>query len=375
MHPKPHRGTWLLTCVAVAALVSGACVKADAPGVSISEVKTSAKFGFEEKEKQLSGFDVPEEAQLTAATPLPELPLGAFTNKTAVKKVVGNPDCPEATNDVFPKDPATVQVKGMPVAGTYKWKRDAVIVVNRAAKPPFAILPERQVETRYIRAVVRDNDHQFKFQMVAPEPFTTQFVYTSFLVNNNPVLHANERVDAKTVGVVDTPGADVRVTPPNDAPGVYITKVETKDSKGATLFAFSPVRPMLVLPLEEGIIRTGQAFNSVGIDPTTGDILINEGTVGKTSEIDACGELVQGYSVSLDQTYTRDVNTGDAANEVQRYQARQLTRNLVLSFASQYGMLPVGDALTIGQLSDARAYVARRSIGGTQTTPLPPSLK
>ncbi|HVE94243.1 MAG TPA: hypothetical protein VNB24_04935 [Acidimicrobiales bacterium] len=381
MHPKPHRGTRLLAGVALVALVSGACVKSDPPGVSISEVKTSAKFGFEEKDKKLADFDVPQEdTAFAGATELPTLPeLPPLSRPTPRAPAVrGNPDCPEAQVDAFPKDFATVQVKGQPTEGTYKWKRDLVVKVNRVSNPKNPFLVQQGVpETRFIRRVTKSSTvpHEFRFEMVAPDATTSNVVITSFLVNNNPALVANERVDARTIGVVDVPGYDLRVPPPNDMPGVYITKIENKDAKNATVFSFSPVRPMLILPLEEGIIRTGQTFSSYGVDPTTGDVLANEGNVGRTSRVDACGEVVEGYSVTLDQSYTRDVNTADPATELDKYGARQLTRTLHYVFAPQYGLLPIAENLSIGELTDQQALIVRRSLAGLKAEPLPPSIK
>lgn len=381
MHPKPHRGTRFLAGVALVALIGGACVKSDPPGVSISEVKTSAKFGFEEKDKKLADFDVPQDdSSFVDATPqssLPELPpLVRPAPRPAGPKV--NPDCPEALAEAFPKDPATVQVKGVPTEGTYKWKRDLVVKVDRVANPksPFLVqvgLPE----TRYIRRVTKSTavPHEYRFDMVAPDATSSNLVFTSFLVNTNPTLIANERIDARSVGVVDIPGYDLRVPPPNDMPGVYITKIENKDAKNTTVFSFSPVRPMLILPLEEGILRTGQTFSSYGVDPTTGDVLSNEGTVGRESRVDACGEIVAGYAVSLKQSYTRDVNTADPRGEAEKYGARQLTRSLHYVFATQYGLLPIAENFSIGELADPKALVVRRSLGGLKPDALPPSLK
>ncbi|HVF08203.1 MAG TPA: hypothetical protein VNC60_06470 [Actinomycetota bacterium] len=380
MHPKPHRGTRFLAGIALVSLIGGACVKSDPTGVSISEVKTSAKFGFEEKEKKLADFDVPEDnSSFVDATPqssVPELPpLVRPAPRPPAPKV--NPDCPEALANAFPKDFATVQVKGLPTEGTYKWKRDLVVKVDRVANPksPF-LVSQGTPETRYIRRVTKSSavPHEFRFEMVAPDATTPNAVITSFLVNTNPTLVANERIDARTVGVVDVPGYDLRVPPPNDMPGVYITKIEHKN-KDVTVFSFSPVRPMLILPLEEGIIRTGQTFSSYGVDPTTGDVLSNEGIVGRESRIDACGEIVAGYSVSLEQSYTRDINTADPRSDAERFGARQLTRSLHYVFATQYGLLPISENLSIGELADPKALIVRRSLGGLKPEALPPSLK
>ena len=382
MNQQPRKGTRLLAGVALLALVSAACVKSDPPGVSISEVKTSAKFGFEEKEKKAADFEVPqtddtgfEGAQ--ALSSFPELPPLARPTPRVTPKIAS--DCPEARADAFPKDFATVQVNGLPAEGIYKWKRDLVVKVDRVANPGSPFLVQQGVaETRFIRKVTKSTTlpHEFRFEMIAPEFGTSNLVITSFLVNTNPELIANRRIDARTVGVVDTPGFDLRVPPPNDMPGVYITKIETKDSNLAAkgVHTFSPVRPMLILPLEEGILRSGQTFSSVGIDSSSGEVIGNEGTVGRTSRIDACGEIVEGYSVTLDQSYTRDVNTADPA-DAQKYSSRRLTRVQNYVFATQYGLLPIGDNLAIGDLADRKALVLRRSLAALKPEPLPLSIK
>src|SRR5205085_922779 len=151
--------------------------------------------------------------------------------------------------------------------------------------------------------------------------------------NSNPTLLYENNVPARTIGVVDVPGQDIRVTPPNDEPGIFITRIQTVNPSGAVVSSFVPVLPMLILPLEGGVVRTGQTFNSIGIDATSGTVLVNRGTVGRASRIDACGEIVEGYVVSLAQTYSGDFDPANATVDIPNYVSRMQTRSVDYVFA------------------------------------------
>ena len=58
---------------------------------------------------------------------------------------------------------------------------------------------------------------------------------------------------------------------------------------------------MLYLPLD---IVPGEEFNSVGIDPRSGSVLQNQAKVLKRERVDACGEVVDGWSVESTQTFS-----------------------------------------------------------------------
>ncbi len=354
--------------VAVCALGSAACVKADPPGVGLVKFDSSAVFGISPKAKPVvPGFELPEEMfELPAVDP----PRGIFDDR------VDGP-CPPAKLTAFPKASASVAVKDMPAEGLYPWKRSLLQFKNTTVNPPVAINQPFLLQKRAIRRVVRENDHLFSYEMLTPSPFKSgDTIITSFQVNTNPELYVDRTVPARTIGVVPVPGTDVRVFNPADAPGVFITGIEVQDSKGTRVSSFSPVQPMLVAPLEGGILRSGQAFRSVGIDALTGTALTNNGVVGRTSRVDACGEIVEGYSITLHQVLTDDLNLDDPTGAAVRLATRSETRQVTYTFATQYGALPIAETLALGDIvADQIAALGKWELGGLTPTPLPDSLK
>lgn len=353
------------------ALASAGCVKQNDAGVGIAKFDSSAVFGIaiDKPIPVVPGFSAPDALAEESDLDLPDLP-----TPSPVNPVAPTGPCPEAKLNAFPKASATPQVKGMATEGLYTWKRNTFILkdVANTARPlqslPFAL------EGRAVRRVTRESPNQFSFDMVAPNVFRDEgTVITSFRVNNNPELIVNRRIQARTIGVVPTPGYDVRVANPSDQPGVFITRIEQQSGTGAQIAVFQPAQPMLVLPLEEGIIRSGQTFQSFGIDSTTGTVISNNGVVGRTVRVDACGEIVEGYAVTLKQVLTDDIRSEGG---LFRVAAEQETRSVDYVFASQFGMLPIGESLALGDVAlDAYAIAARWELGGTTPKALPVSLK
>jgi hypothetical protein len=354
--------------IALVALASTACVKQNDAGVGIAKFDSSAVFGIAVEKPVVPGFDVPED---TSDLTLPDLPTPTPQNPVAPQG-----PCPPAKLTAFPKAAATPQVRGMPTEGLYTWKRNSFELKNTANKAkPLQFLPFA-LQGRGVRRVVKEGDHQFSFEMVAPDPFSEDgTVVTGFRVNTNPALIVNQRVASRTIGIVPVPGQDVRIANPGDDPGIFVTKIEQLTAKGVRTSIFEPVQPMRIVPLEEGIIRSGQAFRSFGIDATTGAVIVNDGIVGRTNRVDACGEIVEGYAVSLHQILTNDIQNYDGLSAVV---AQQETRSVDYIFATQYGALPIGETLSIGDVNSPAADFAISALwelGGLTPKPLPDSLK
>ena len=365
--------------IALAVLISitaPACVKQNQPGVGLVKFDSSAVFGAPTNKTDVPGFggsDLFGDELPIADTQLPSL------IKQPPRLSPDSGPCPPAKLTAFPKAPASVKVLGQPAEGLYRWKR-ALVVSKDSSKEPAQTTRPFALEDRAVRHIVRDNDHQFSFETVAPDPLEADhLVVTAFLVNTNPKLLAQRTVPARTIGVVDVPGKDIRVTDPADSRGILMTSIVRQDSKGTELTAFPPTQPMLIFPLEGAIVRSGETFNSLAIDASTGAILLNAGTIGRTSRIDACGEIVEGYAVTLKQTYTSDIPLGDPTetiNALDRYGARKETREVSYVFATQYGAMPIAETLAIGDiLLDPTGFIGKWELGGLTPTALPGSLK
>ena len=350
------------------ALGSAACVKQDAPGVGVVKFESSAVFGITPTKPVVPDFHVPD----NLGSVVPDVPFEP--------RLLPTPDpgpCPPAKLTAFPKQSATVSITGMPNEGVYRWKRSLFETKNSGLTPPEKAYPFL-LQSRAIRRVTKGTTgHDFDFEMVAPDDFVPgDTIITSFHVDTNPALLVNRRVDSRTIGVVSVPGEDVRVAAPNDEPGIFVSSIEVQDNKGTQLSLFKPVQPMLILPLEGAIVRTGQQFRSVGIDASSGQAIVNDGITGRTSRIDACGEIVEGYGVTLKQTLTQDINTNDPAGAAATLANTQETREVSYTFATQYGGLPIGETLSIGDINvDPIAALGKWELGSLTPTALPDNLK
>ncbi len=365
LHKKSFART-VLAGLALLTLASSACVKQNEAGVGVTKFDSSAVFGISVEKPVVPGFEVPE--AFVDDEPLPQLPTPSLRNPVAPEG-----PCPPAKLNAFPKASATPQVLGLPPEGLFTWKRNSYIFKNEAnTSMPVQVLPFA-LEGRAIRRVARQSEHLFTFDMVQPDPFNAnQSLVTSFVVNNNPALLFSRRVPPRTVGVVATPNLEFRVTDPRDTPGIFISAIETQDKAGKQISFFNPVTPMLIAPLEEGVLRTGQTYSSVGVDALTGSVLYNSGVVGRRTRVDACGEIVEGYAVTLHQTLTSDVQMVGPDKFVQENE----TRSVDYIFASQFGALPIGENLSLGDVNvDPVAISARWELGGLTPKPLPQGLK
>jgi hypothetical protein len=361
-----------IALVAVSALGTTACVHQKAPGVGLVKFDSSAVFGITPEDKApVPDFQVP----LGTDFALPEVP---FVHRD-LNKVDDGP-CPAAKLTAFPKTSATVRVIGQPPEGVFKWKRDLVEAKDTTVNPPKVSALPFVLEGRAIRRVAKQGDHQFTFEMLAPDSFVPgNTIITGFQVNTNPQLVAERNVAARTIGVVNIPGTSVRVANPSDAPGIFITSIDVQNDKGVRVSSFHPVQPMLIAPLEGGILRSGQQFRSVGIDELSGAAITNDGVVGRTSRIDACGEIVEGYAISLHQSLSDDVQaqlSTDPQGAVTREATRQQTREVAYTFATQYGALPISETLALGDFeNDAVAALGKWELGALTPSPLPDSVK
>ena len=363
-----------IALVALTAIGASACVKQNLPGVGLVKFDSSAVFGQSKGEGNVPGFG--EAGAFPDQFALPEVPLRDIVQRLAPKS---DGPCPAAKLTAFPNTSASVLVKGRPTEGVYKWKRDLFVQKNAAADPSLVARPF-QLEARVIRRVTVKNDHDFTFEMISPDPFTAgQRVVTSFEVNSNPTLLVERTVPARTIGVVTTPYEEVRLPPPNDMPGVFITRIQTQKDSGTVLSSFSPLQPMLILPLDGGLVRSGQTFQNVAIDPNSVTVLAQSGLVGRTARVDACGEIVEGYAVTLNQVYSGDFNTNDPnsiVTAINHAVNTNQTRSVTYVFATQYGVLPIGESLSIGDITtDSTAFIGKWELGGLTPVPLTDSLK
>jgi len=206
--------------------------------------------------------------------------------------------CPPAALTEFPDKEASLNVEGKPAVGLYRWVRSGEQTL--AAAPTFKI-PVSGFEKRLIRAVKSESPTTFTFETVQSELGTGQIVVTRYRVKTAPT---QQRVGP----------TDVRVGEPDR--GIAIYEIERFDPKtGASISTFAPTPPVLILPLP---IVPGEAFDSVGVDPAGGGSLRIAGSVRKRQQVDACGEVIDGWLVEGSRT-TSGANPEDSKTQTYHY--------------------------------------------------------
>lgn len=354
-HRPRRRASAALTLVA---LFGAGCVKPGPPGVSITPLSADIVFGVKEPTSSPIAptsqaapllIEDPEDfakiLEVPEATPLP-------TTKRPTTAAV---DCPPAALTAFPKDPATVTLEGRTGEGVYRHK--SVLSVTQAGRGTQTVT---RFQTHAVRRVTptAGKDYEFTYQLVEPDAVTPgEFIVTTYRVNDNPAIIRNVNQAPQTIGVVDVPGAEATITPPNDEPGIFMVSFERQAANGRVISGFEPAPAVKVLPLDEGIIKSGQNWHSTGIDPGTGNVMDVEGNVTRKTRVDACGEIVEGWLVDL---------TIASAFDGETFAERRL-----VNFATQYGGLIIGDSVS----TNPAAVTIDTSLARLAPDPLPVALK
>ncbi len=206
--------------------------------------------------------------------------------------------CPPAALTEFPDKEASLNVEGKPAVGLYRWVRSGEQTLTAA---PTLKIPISGFEKRLIRAVKAENNTTFTFETVQSEMGSGQIVVTRYRVKTAPT---QQRVGP----------TDVRVGEPDR--GIAIYEIERLDPKtGASVSTFTPNPPVLILPLP---IVPGEAFEGVGFDATNGGSLRIQGSVRKRQQVDACGEVIDGWLVEGTRT-SSGLSPGSSASQPYHY--------------------------------------------------------
>ena len=296
-----------LVLIALVGLIASACGEQPEPTVRLQNVQADIVFGEIEP-------PVPAAPANQASGPLGladdvievdeiEFDDKGFLTRLPPRAAPIEP-CPPAALTEFPDKEASLNVEGKPAIGLYRWVRSGEQML--AAAPTFKI-PVSGFEKRLIRAVEEESDTTFTFETVQSEMGTGQIVVTRYRVKTAPT---QQRVGP----------TDVRVGEPDR--GIAIYQIERFDPKtGASISTFTPTPPVLVLPLP---IVPGEAFEGVGVDPTTGGSLRIQGSVRKRQQVDACGEVIDGWLVEGTRTASSSGPTGGVPQTYHYIVATQL---------------------------------------------------
>lgn len=291
--PRPSRRRPLfLAALALTALVAGACVQPDAPDVGVSKIEAKLVFGAKpepEPEKtigsqidQIVADDLVVEADLDLSSFKPPPPfLGPDINKR-------ESDCPEAPSGSAARDAAGVNVEGPARNGVARWKRAGFI------KDGDQQLDLAGFDSRIVRNAQKVSEGVYTYETVQPTlGIANQFLISYFRVNTDKF----NRDPSAGVGTVSSP---VRAGEPDR--GLVLLKTEVRDRQNKLIGnAFQPTTPILLLPLP---VTSGEQWESVGVDPRTGETITHSATVHTVRTLDACGKLMIGWFVDATQTYS-----------------------------------------------------------------------
>lgn len=312
MRQSLPRRTRLAVGVALVALVATACVKQNKPGLAIKSLKSNIVFGIN-----------PPATPDTVAQPnydlgqsdLPQFPptqLPPFKRPPTL-------ECPPATRSEVAQSLATTGVPVTPKPGVYRWKvggKQKLYGVDVAVPTSFI--------NRTIFNVSKVSENTTPVGGSSPgAPITTRtFTYDQKTELSVAGVQAGTEVD--TFQVKDNPlgvnlnavsngiptlgggiGKPVVVGDPER--GIALMKQQILAPGGQEIVTFNWKPGILLLPLG---VNTGEQYQSVSIDPTTGAVNVHDVTVGARRLVDACGKLVQGWNVTSRQ-YLSGVNPND----------------------------------------------------------------
>lgn len=281
--------------LALLALVSTACVSEGDPKVAVTKVEANLVFGVKEPEPPAKPANTDVEGPLSdEAFEEQELDdFGDFGGGNPLDGLNTPPpqplgECPPAPPTAVAEAAADVNVTGKPTQGLYRWQRDGT-QKPAGSGPDVAGTKIDTFERRIIRNFKQESPTVHTYETVQPDISGKNVVVTTFRVRTDALNR-----DSTGAGL---PIAGPRLGEPDR--GVTITRIETIDAQGNTTSEFNPSTPVLILPLP---VSTNEEYQSVGVDPTSGQTLVHRAHVLARERVDACGEVVDGWAVEAEQT-------------------------------------------------------------------------
>ena len=278
----------LAVALVALALVGSACVRQGDPGIGLQDVQTDVEFA--------AAAGAPANARPSAepATALPPDPSEFDFGKDFLDRLpptsTKQTSCPEAPVSAAPAQEAGLATQGTPKVGVYRWNRSGE---QKITTPIPLTIPIGGSEKRLIRNVQALDGGDFTYEMAQSEVGTDEIVVTTFKVRPNA---PNTQI----------PATDQRVGAPDR--GLSIMKIERFNSKtGQLVSAFEPITPVLLLPLP---VLPGEQVQSSGVDPRSLNVLQINAQVAKRVRVDACGEVVDGWSVEGTRTFSQGSTAG-----------------------------------------------------------------
>jgi hypothetical protein len=302
---RTDRGFRFAALVALSTVAAAGCVKAGDPEVAINKIEASLVFGVKPPAEPVQA-PVQEVAQQVAAeTYEPPQLLTSFELPAATAPVFSTlplngakapSDCPTAPPTASADKVVEVNITGEPPVGMFRWKREGKITAADGAETPIG----RSFERRFVRNHTKVSDTLYTFEMVAPVPGSDLVAVSTYRVNTAP-QSTNVDPGYNQILTVPTVGEPER--------GITLDKVEYQDRNGIIESSFTPTVGLLMLPLP---VISGESYESIAVDPKSGQTIIHEATVARRARIDACGELADGWLVDATQTVTEGAGSPPA---------------------------------------------------------------
>lgn len=343
-HGLTRKGTQPAAAVLALALLTSGCISQGDPNVHVTKVEADLVFGVTEPEPPTAPANTnvsdelpPEAFGFDELPDFDEFPDSDFPELPSFQPEPPG-ECPTAPPTAVAERPADVNITGMAEEGRYRWQRDGV------QKPAGSDEPGKIIDTferRIVRNIKKVSATEHTFETVQPDISGDNVIVTTFQVRTDALNR-----DSTGSGL---PVAGPRIGEPDR--GVAITGIETLDSQGNTVSEFNPSTPVLILPLP---VSTNEEYQSVGVDPRTGNTLVHRAHVLARERVDACGEVVDGWAVEAEQT------TSDENAPVVSY------RYLV---APQYGGLIISEKLNYSSGGLDHEFLFR--LGEVDPDPLP----
>ena len=334
-----------MVVLAALPLLAGACVQQDAPGVAIKPLNADIVFGVKpiaEEQATPANFSPAATDTIdnsgTALRDVPDLPPQDFAPApekripdfgfSAPKKSTTVVDCPAAAVDEFPDESAPLNVPAgrLPEAGSYRWKRSGQLTAADGSTAELSGFEQRRIQN--VTPMAKDPTDatriRYTYETVQPEIGSDADVVTQYLVDT-----------AAPSREVNSPVSGDRASGGSPERGLVLKSIRRQTATGDALpGGFSPLTGLLLVPLP---IRTGEAFTSVAVDPSTQQVYRYEAQVVQRDRADACGEILDGWRVDGLLTVT-----GDGGGE----------RKLSIIASPQFGMRIINESVE-GAIGDS----------------------
>lgn len=345
--------------VVVSALALAGC-GTGAPGVAVRRISSNIEFGVSTTTTSSPlGAAAPQSvapANLTLPGQVPAFDFATTTTynfsspayvPTSVTSTADQGQCPEPPYGASPDRSVALSVAQPPTQGSYKWQ----IIDSQPVSGTNFTLKTYHYVTYVIDNVTKTTTTPnpvpgdsattvFDYDVITPGSEGGTVTTTYEVKQNAPEVSGS----AGNVGQTQHVGSPDR--------GLSLVSVVDRNGSGAMTASFHPSTPVLLFPLD---VASPQSFNAAGVDPSNGASFTNQATAsGQTTRVNACGQLVDGWSVTSTQSFSQNGSTD--------------TSTVDYAVATQYGGIIISSAST----PTGSSQTETDEIGQLKPGPLPP---